>query len=290
MVALSLGEQSRSQGRYDSSATLPTATALLERTLLQIKAIYEERAAAEESFEERWLSATTKLQDYGNATSYRRWKEERTRPEDELRLFLLAFLKSRKDSVATRKEGHEKWLRQATREVTDIAIGYWVEAKEAAVAGDEVRMLHALIECHYYIGIINSPLTHSEAMRLQGRKQGLKERQDLEQAAIEVLTSWLENRPKTVPTANTRRPASVFKKDSMMRQVSQELLDSTQYESVVAAYDSIATKGKAVQSEPRDRLSETLFRWAVKDAAKHPELSQVAERASRLLEDPKPTG
>ena len=286
IVALSLGEQSRSQGRYDSSAQLPSATALLERTLLQIKAIYEERGAAEESFEERWLSATIKLQECGNATSYRRWKEERARPEDELRLFLLAFIKSRKDSVATRKEGHEKWLRQATREVTDIAIGYWVEAKNAAVAGDEVRMLHALIECHYYIGIINSPMTHSEAMRAQGSKQGLQARKALEQAAIEVLNSWMENRPKETPATKPRKPVKPFEKESMMGHLAQELLSTPRHQAVVAEYDKGATNGKTVENDLVLRLTDTLLRWATEEARKHPEFSAVADRASRLLSDP----
>ncbi|MEA9861303.1 hypothetical protein ABFU27_17205 [Xanthomonas campestris pv. raphani] len=278
-----MGKQSRSQGRYDSSAKLPTATALLERTLLQIKMIYEERGAAKKSFEERWLSATKKLQEYGNATGYRHWKEERARPEDELKLFLLTFIKTRKDSAATRKEGHGKWLRQATREVTDIAIGYWVEAKNAADAGEETRMLHALIECHYYIGIINSPLTHSEAMRSQGQKQGLEKRQDLEQAAIEVLTSWLENRPKKVPAAKPRKPAKPFEKEEMIGRLSQEILTSAKYAAAVKAYDKLTTNGKTVQSPLKFRLPDTLFRWATTDAAKHPEFSELADKAFRLL-------
>ncbi|KER79959.1 hypothetical protein IA64_21035 [Xanthomonas arboricola pv. celebensis] len=280
IVALSLGEQSRSQGRYDSSATLPTTTALLERTLVQIKTIYEERAAAGESFEERWLSATENLQEYGNATSYRHWKEERARPEDELKLFLLPFIKTRKDSAASRKEGHEKWLRQATREVTDIAIGYWVEAKNAADADDETRMLHALIECHYYIGIINSPMTHSEAMSAQGSKRGLQQRQALEQAAIEVLTSWMESRPRDAS------PNKRFHKDAMMEQVSEELLASERYAAVVADYDRTIKGPPAEEGEPGHRLAGPLLRWATKEAAKYPELSKVAEKASRLLSDP----
>ncbi|MGV7172375.1 hypothetical protein ACWA43_00310 [Xanthomonas axonopodis pv. ricini] len=203
-----------------------------------------------------------------------------------LRLFLLAFLKSRKDSAATRKEGHEKWLRQATREVTDIAIGYWVEAKHAEVAADEVRMLHALIECHYYIGIINSPLTHSEAMRAQGSKQGLQERKALEQAAIEVLTSWMENRPKQVSATKPRKPVKPFEKESMMGHLAQELLDTPRHQVFVVKYDESATKGKTVENDLIDRLTDTLLRWATKEARKHPEFSAVADKASRLLVKP----
>jgi hypothetical protein len=267
----------RGRGRYDSGETLPSTTALLERTLIQIISIYEERAGAKESFEQRWQGAIEKLREFGDATSYRVWKEERAHPESELQEFLRDLRASTGGTPVPKKADHGEWLKKATQEVTDIAIGYWIEARNALDSGEEPRALHAMIECHYFIGIINSPLTHSEAMRAQGGKQGRTKRQAVEQVAKQTLASLLEGRSR-----GTEAP-SFSSKLEMMSAVADKMLMAAEHKSIIDAYDKQAVQGRGASEDQKFRLTRTLLRWASSEAKKHPEFSDLSNKASRLL-------
>ncbi len=276
----------RDTGRYDSSERLPDVDSLLDRTLKQIERSHESRGHHARSFDTLWNKVCRKLLEKKNAATYERWKtsEDMVRNLGEIKelddrlaaawmsVTLVhgegddAFIEYRHaddfEALHRERKDLKPRIRATIDDALEIAIAYWIEAKNARDAGDTLRVLHALVECHLYIGMTLSAKTESESKSDAGRMQGKKVRDEMAAVVVEVLRSIEVDKKMKEP-------------DYLWGKVVQLIEASPQHSATLKAYDTWATSGKKVQegNSTADRFAETLRKWA---KSKSPQYKEIA--------------
>ena len=202
----------RDIGRYQSTRTLPDLELVLDRSLRQIATSYESRGRSKKSFDALWRKVCKKLLQLKNATAYAHWKihEDTVRNRHELNAAQIAVgeawfsveasepsqdgsmrVYSRHaddfEELQGRRVNLKPKIRATTDDAIEVAIAYWIEAKNACHAADHLRTLHSLIECQFFLGITFSAKTESESKSEAGRKQGQELRDRMARNAIQVM-------------------------------------------------------------------------------------------------------
>lgn len=271
----------RDTRRYDSSERLPDLDRLFDRTVEQIRHAHDFRQHGSRDFEKRWAQVCKELSKRGNASAYARWKHEKA---------LAALNNKLGDTWAKLKPvgqsssvdyyvfaGHEEFRAQKNKRVTlwadvplEVAIAYWIEARNAYNQGDELRALHALVECHYYFGIASSPRTESEAQSNIGKNARKKERDALARVVLEVM--------RGIKVDRTIRHAD----DLVWRTVNTIEKDPAHVE-VLIAHDKKAVAGKRVIDSTSERFFGTLRKWIAAPDQPYPDITKLFNRLSRQI-------
>ncbi|MGY3041434.1 hypothetical protein ACVWWQ_003066 [Rhodanobacter sp. TND4EL1] len=271
----------RHTGRYDSSERLPDLEHLFDRTVNQIRHVHDTRQHGSKDFEERWSQVCKDLSKRGNASAYARWKHERVlvtltkrRAEAWAKLELVDQLSSVEYHVST---GHEELQAEKDKHTTlwadaplEVAIAYWIEARNAYNQGDEPRAFHALVECHFYFGVANSPRTESESKSTIGKNARKKERDAIAQVVVEVMRGINVDR-------------TIRNQDELRWRIVDAIVSNAAHVEVLAAHDKKAVAGKQVINSTRDRFFETLRKWIVNNDQPYPEITKLFNRLSQQL-------
>ncbi|WP_147300686.1 hypothetical protein [Lysobacter silvisoli] len=268
-------------GRYDSSERLPNLDLLLDSTLERIKHSRASHASDQTSFLQIWDKVCDKLCELKNASSYERWKthEDVIKNQKWLAQFdnriAAAWGNKRLDEFDALREERKtvKPKVRATRDdALEIAVAYWIEAKNARNDLDDARVLHALIECHLYIGITQSTKSESESKSDAGKLTGLSARDEMVAVAIEVLRNMQVDKK--------------MKKDYLWEEVTKIIHSTPKYAGVLKDYDDQTKAGKKDVEPIFYRLTTTLKRWSAKKDPKYQELAaqyrQVCQRIEQL--------
>lgn len=257
-------------GTYDSSDRLPTTALLFERLLARIRSAHENRKFDPCPFSELWERACKQLTKHGNATDYANWKARKILKnskafadlDDQIAEALAGVQLSRIEGegayyrqVAYSKLQHLQLQRdtlkpQATIDVDDaleIAIAFWIEARNAYNASDEARALHALLEGNFYIGTTYSPITEAEAQRARGKKGiNTTPRDAIVAIAVEVVNCYTISRNITIA-------------DELCAVIADQIALDPKYSDAVAAYKNWNSKGSAADSSVSERMHEMLM-------------------------------
>lgn len=262
-------------GTYDSSDRLPTTALLFERLLARIRSAHENRKFDPCPFPELWEKACKQLEKHGNATDYANWKVRNV-------LRNVKAFADLDDQIAeawagvqlSRIEGEGEYYRQvaytklkhlrlqrdtlkpkATINVDDaleIAIAFWIEARNAYNASDEARAIHALLEGNFYLGTTYSPITEAEAQRARGRKGiDTAPRDAIVAIAVEVISCYTVSRRITLA-------------DQLCAVIAEQIELDPKYSEAVSAYKNWNNKGSAAATSVSERMHNMLMALAKK--------------------------
>lgn len=282
------------RGGYNSSAQLPDVGLLLDQTLWKIQ-----RERAPKSFDALWNKACDSLIECKNAFALLLIKIQNSTISNSADINALdeKMASVWADLISTDAEGkkiinesdHRKefqLLREnraklkpkikiAADDCLEIAIAFLIEAKNAFDEGDVLRTLHALIECHLYIGMASAINKEADSKRDSGQMQGKKVRDAMAKTALHVL--------QTLEIDEKMKNRNYF-----FDLVAQSIEKHPQYSLILAAYDAQATAGKSVpqDTEASLRFAQTLRKWATGTNSKYPEIKyqykRIRERIQKL--------
>lgn len=268
---------------YNSSTRLPDIERLLDSTVQKIQDIHLIREHSQKSFDELWELVCARLAELGNAFAYARWRQNNTSLNlDKFQEQDAAVAKAwasgltpidadASDSPFTfddRQFRRTKEERSALKleidisidHVLEVAIAYWIEAMNAHKDGDELRAMHALIQCHFNLGIAHTLRMTHETKADDGRRAGLKERDALAKAVLDVMQNFVVTK-------------SVHSKDLLLEGIIQALETDPAYEEVLRAYDAPAI-GDERKMDPFDiRFHKTLKTWVTGRNPLYPDLA-----------------
>ena len=286
----------RNRGRYESGEVLPDLDRLLERTLRAIAQSHDSRELSTRSFDSLWKKVCKTLTAKKNAAHYDNWKRtaviknvaqfqgleaklgdawaqiyspegEHRQPREE-HIQEYERLKQEKETLTAKSKVQ-------TDDMLEVAIAYWIEAKNARDANDELRALHALIECWMHIGMTLSPKTESEAKSESGAKQGKPVRDKIAAIATSILSDMKVTARMADPT-------------HLLGTVVDRMEEAPDHGELLAKYDKRATNGWASEDSRTDRLREKLMKWATDKRSPYPELAKAYRQALAQAERLKP--
>jgi len=257
-------------GTYDSGERLPTTALLFERLLARIRSAHENRKFDPCPFSELWERACKQLTKHGNATDYANWKVRKILKNSKAFADLDNQIAEAWAGVQlSRIEGEGAYYRQvaysklqhlqlqrdtlkpkATIDVDDaleIAIAFWIEARNAYNASDEARALHALLEGNFYLGTTYSPITEAEAQRARGKKGiDTAPRDAIVAIAVEVVNSYKVSRNISIA-------------DELCAVIADLIALDPKYSEAVAAYKNWNNKGSAAATSVSERMHNMLM-------------------------------
>ena len=282
----------RDTGRYDSSERLPDIEALFDRTLNQVRHIHEVRQRNPKPFDKLWEQVCKKLEELKNASAYSHWKQrdiirnadEFTELDNKLADAWAQMFDAKHVEIEARSSAHEKFselqaerakltavVRGAINDALEIAIAYWIEARNAHNNGDHLRALNCLIEAHFYLGITYSPKTDYEAKSEAGRKAGLKERDALAEVILVVMN-------------NLSIDKSIRDQESLRGKILELIQADPAHAEVLQSYDAWATNGKHTEDSIQDRFSETLRKWLTGKIQPYKQVTALYRHLCRQME------
>lgn len=293
-VSTILRNSSRDWGKYES-ADLPNLDLLLERTLNDIERAHVIRDRGSRDFDKLWSKVCKGLEPIQNATSFEHWKsasiakksiQAKAKLEKKVGALLAKrfSIDRRKDANLGREcdEAYEAALNEyesfdarstvATDDIVEVAIAYWIEATNARKNYDDLRCLHALIECWTNIGKTRSAKTESEAKSDAGAKQGKELRDAVAFMVTHELNALKVTKEMTDPT-------------HLLGVVVGNLQRDPRQAKILAEYDAQAIAGKKTTDEPEDRISATMIKWATAKKPRYPELAAAYAQALRQAQD-----
>lgn len=287
-VPTTLRNSTRDSGKYDS-AGLPDLDRLLERTLEDIERAHVIRDRGSRDFNKLWNKVCKGLEHQKNATSFEHWKgaslaKKPIQAMEELRKKAAALWVERisidrqKDpalgvecdnafEAAEREcENFEAKIKFEIDDIVEVAIAYWIEATNARKDHDDLRCLHALIECWRNIGKTLSARTESEAKSDAGGKQG----KALRDAVATMVTNELNALEVTKKMTDPIHLLGI---------VVENIQRDPRQAAVLARYNAQATSGKKTTNKPEHRILDTLIKWVTAKKPMYPELVTAFERA-----------
>jgi len=277
-------------GTYDSSDRLPTTGLLFERLLARIRSAHENRNLNPVPFRALWKKALSRLKSKGNATAYANWKinnlvkniKDFKDLDDEIADAWAGVQLSRADEddihyrrVAYSKLRHLQLRRDQLKPDTtfkiddtlEIAIAFWIEARNAYNSSDEARAMHALLECNFYLGAAYSPTTAAELQRSNGIKSfdpGPKNA--IVAAAVDAI-------------GNYQATGTLHHPDELCGRIAQTVEFEPKYSDVVAEYRNWKSDGVAADVEVGDRIYNLLSSLTEKKngSTEYPEFRKAFE-------------
>ncbi|MET3653107.1 hypothetical protein [Dyella japonica] len=284
LVPTNHGASFRDNGWYDSSEGLPDLDLLLGQTLRQIEHTHTSRERHPRSFDTLWNKVCKRLEKQGNATAYAHWKtsEDVVKNRSDIRALDAQWAAAWMSDVVTLGEGDEARvvyrnaddfdaiqakrvalkpkIKVTTDDTLEIAIAYWIEAKNARDAGDDLRVLHALVRCHLYVGMTLSAKTESESKSDAGKRQGKVARDAMATTVLDVLRNLDIDKKMKDP-------------DYLWGQVAEVIAKDPRYASTLKAYEAQVTTAKKVVNSTTDRLADTAQKWATKSKTPYPDIA-----------------
>ena len=279
----------RDSGRYESQDRLPNLDLLLDHSLKEIVRSHKARGHKPRSLDEIWAEVCHAIIKKKNAYAFEFWKRERA-IKNRARFKALdkdiaeawatlysppkwqsgPFRLRQKDADAYQALAEERKALKSTTSVQaedflQVSIAYWIEAMNARIAGDDLRVLHALIKYSLHIGMTLAPKFESESKSKTGAKQGKAARERIAAIATHILDSEVE---KDVDDGPEFLLATVSSRIEM-----QHAADLSDYDRPRTSRDVHASIG--------DRLPETLARWI--EERRFPELNRAHESSLERL-------
>lgn len=287
VVPTTYGKTLRDLGKYES-ADLPNLDRLLDRTLNDIEHAHNCRERSSRSFDTLWDKVCENLIVKMNATSFENWKNaslaKNSEKKEELgkkvsALWAKRFLPDRQEDPALRKADGDAYeaakreyanfetkARVTTDDILEVAIAYWIEARNARKDNDDLRCLHALIECWTNIGKTRSAKTESEAKSDAGAKQGKQVRDAIAAIATKELHAL---------NLTSRMADPIYLLGTVVSKMQSDPLHAQ----VLKAYDAQAIASKKVTDSANDRIVATLMKWATAKKPSYPDLVTAYKQA-----------
>ncbi|MFT3755275.1 MAG: hypothetical protein QM769_04915 [Pseudoxanthomonas sp.] len=275
----------RDRERYDSSERLPGIETILDSTAKKILHIHETRLGDYLTLDKLWDRVCKNLAKLGNASAYAHWKqtdvikntsefaaldEEIARAWSKLYManpsengnYYTCASSSEFQSLKTKRANLKAKAKGSLEHPLEVAIAYWIEAKNAHNESNDIRALHALIECHFYLGIAHAPRTEYETKRETGKKAGQKERDTIADVVLKIMQQ-------------IKVDASIRNQDELIFKITRSINSNPQHLTALNNYDDWATCGKHAQGSTEERFSETLRKWIWDKKQPYPEITTL---------------
>ncbi len=287
IVPTTYDKTSRDLGQYES-ADLPDLDRLLDRTLNAIEQSHNYRERSSRSFDALWKKVCKGLKSARNAKSFEHAKNASlVKNREKIRelgktvnaLWGKRFSPDRQGDPVLRLEDNKAYeeaerayanlkpaVKVTTDDILEVAIAYWIEAKNARDSDDDFRCLHALIECWTNIGATRSTKTESEAKSDAGAKQGKQLRDAIAAIATKELRALKVTSRMKDPTY-------------LLGTVVSNMQSDPRHAQVLAAYDAQAIAAKNVTDSANDRIVATLIKWANVKKPSYPDLVTAYKQA-----------
>ena len=288
----------RDTGRYDSSERLPDIEALFDRTLNQIQHIHDTRKCSPE-FDHFWSNVCDNLKEKRNASAYAKWRQDAfvvrkmgyKTAQEELAKAWEKMIRAEHEmhigitDTEHRDAAHDVVYRaQVERDKTvtavssplgialEIAIAYWIEGQNAYLSNDTLRAMHCLIEVHFFLGIVHSPRTESEAKSEAGAKSGKVVRDALAAAALQVMREIIVDRSLQGP-------------DFLLGKIAHLISINPAYSGLLEALSNLNPNDRSAQWDASDQLAQRLRSWVRKKSPPYKELADVYNGICRKMEE-----
>lgn len=283
---------------YDSSDRLPDIASFLDSTVEKIQGIHLVRGRSQKSFDRLWEQVCAKLAELGNASAYARWKQNDTSLNlDEFQELDTAVAKAwalgltpiNPDVSDSYFFADDRQFQRARKErsalkleidisidhVLEVAIAYWIEAMNAHKHGDELRAMHALIQCHFNLGIAHTLRMTHDTKADDGRQAGLKERDALAKVVLEVMQNFIVTK-------------SIHNEGLLLEGITHVLEADPTYEEVLRAYDAPAIGDERKKDSIGIRFPKTLKTWITGKKPLYPDLELQFQNLAKQIKK-KPT-
>ncbi|WP_407908211.1 hypothetical protein [Lysobacter claricitrinus] len=266
---------------------------LLEHTVQQIQRIHLVRKRSQKTFDGLWERVCVKLADLGNASAYARWKQDDiTRNFGQLQKLdaataeawaasLTPLKPSDSDSRSVVDDRQFKQLLEERSElkpeirisidhVLEVAIAYWIEAMNAHKDGDELRVMHALIQCHFHIGIAHALRMTHDAKAADGSRSGQKERDALAKVVLTIMENY------TVAK-------SIHSEEVLLESITDTLEADPTYAGVLSSYEARMPTKKLTKDPISTRFPTTLGTWVRGKDPLYPDLAAQFRKLARQI-------
>lgn len=287
LVTTVIAPRVRPSSRYNSSQDLPDLNCMFDRLLNQIHSKHNNRQNDPRPFEVLWKKTCAELGKRKNATAYAQWKQQSiiknandyetlsnelaqtwadttvTQDEDGHQTCIFSF----PERFEELKRQHEELKPRAKIKIDDIlevAIAYWIEARNAFNEQDSSRALHALLECNFYLGMTYSPKTESESKREIASKAPMTAQKGVVGIAIKVMKNF------TFP----ENEKNVGRLPQLIVQQMRSYPGGTE---ALEAYDANTKKRTRTETPIDERFAEAIFNW-VNSGKKQPELTAAYQQ------------
>ena len=286
----------RDTGRYDSSERLPDIEALFDRTLNQIRHTHEVRQRNPKPFDTLWSLVCKKLEDLKNASAYAHWKQRdiinnaqefaeldaklaaawaamEVISETDGKIYLSHTNHDEFQQLQEKRANLKAEVKGAIDDALEIAIAYWIEARNAHNNDAPLRALNCLVECHFFLGITYSPKTDYEAKSEAGEKSGKKERDAIAAAALEVMGRIEIDKTLRSPDFLLGRVVEMIEEDPIHAKALED-------------FSKLTAKGKRVQHpvSAGDRFANTLSKWITGKDQPYPRITTLYQHLCRQIE------
>lgn len=283
---------------YDSSDRLPDIEMLLDSTVQKIQSIHLIRDRNQKSFDRLWEQVCARLAELENATAYARWTQNETslnlnqfqeldtaaakawalgrtpiNPDVSDSYFFFddrQFQRAKEERSALKLE-----IDISIDHVLEVAIAYWIEAMNVHKDGDDLRAMHALIQCHFNLGIAQTLRMTHDTKAEDGRQAGLKERDALAKVVLEIMQNFIVTK-------------SIRNKDLLLEGITKVLEADSAYEEVLRAYDDPPIDGERKKDLIGIRFPKTLKTWVTGKKPLYPDLALQFQSLAQQIER-KPT-
>lgn len=293
LVTTDIAPRVRPSSRYNSSQDLPDLNCMFDRLLNQIHSKHNNRQNDPRPFEVLWKKACAELGERKNATAYAQWKQQSiiknasdyealsnelaqtwadttvTQDEDGHQTCIFSF-PERFEELKRQHEALKPRARIKIDDILEVAIAYWIEARNAFNEQDSLRALHALLECNFYLGMTYSPKTESESKREIASKASLSTRDAIVEITLEVMRNLTI--PKNVKSAS-RIPQTIVEQIRCYPGGTEAL----------EAYDDHIQKRKGVTAFIDDRFADAIIKWA-KSGKPYPQMTPAYQLVLKKFE------
>lgn len=265
----------RPTGTYNSGEMLPAMGLLFDRLLNMIRSAHENRQYEPGPFVALWEKTCKRLMNEGSATAYANWKlasilknsDAFKKLDDDIADAWAGVQLTRSDDEHAQygQVAYEK-LRQLQLQrdtlkpkatitidgALEIAIAFWIEARNAYNTADEQRAMHALLQCSFYLGTTHSPVTEAEskrATRVLGENNG--PRDAIAEAALEVMESY-------------QVTEKIQFSDVLSGKIAQLIQNDPKYDVAVSAFAKWNISGEQSPDNVGDRMHQMITAWGEK--------------------------
>lgn len=294
LVTTVVAPRQRPSSRYNSSQDLPDLNCMFDRLLNQIHSKHNNRQNDPRPFEVLWKKTCAELGERKNATAYAQWKQQsiiknasdyEALSNELAREWADTTVKQDEDGQQTcifsfperfeeLKRQHEALKPRAKIKIDDIlevAIAYWIEARNAFNEQDSLRSLHALLECNFYLGMTYSPKTESESKREIASKAPLSSRDALEEIAFEVMRDFVV-------------PDKLESMDFVLEEIVKQIRVHPGGSEALQDYDKHVQKRKPTNEHIDHRVADALAKWG-KSGKPYKRMKPVYDRIRKEFEE-----
>lgn len=227
----------------------------------------------------------------GNASVYARWKQDDiTRNLDQFQKLDAAAAEAWAESLKhinpevrsagfvlddTRfqrlreeRSGLKSEIDVSIDSVLEVAIAYWIEAMDAQKDSDELRSMHALIHCHFHLGIAHALRMTHDAKADDARQSGQKERDALAEVVLNVMQNFTVTK-------------SIYNEDILLESITHVIEDDPAHAEVLHAYDARASE--RTKDSIGTRFPTTLKTWVTGKKPLYPHLAPQFQKLARQI-------